>query len=65
MYPLDMKHAEGGFARANDEAEHRALSDAGYEPKLADTEAAALAPKAPFVPADEPAKNKGGRPRKA
>lgn len=33
-YPLNMRHrAAGGFALANDEAEHRALSDAGYEPK--------------------------------
>jgi hypothetical protein len=35
MYPLNLHHkAGGGFAVANDEAEHAALSDAGYEPKL-------------------------------
>lgn len=35
MYPLNMHHkAAGGYALANDEAEHKALSDAGYEPKL-------------------------------
>lgn len=34
MYPLNMQNkALGGFAVANDEAEHQALSDAGYEPK--------------------------------
>lgn len=34
MYPLHMKSAAGGFALANDDAEHRALSAQGYEPKL-------------------------------
>lgn len=37
MYPLSMtlKLKEGaGFAVANDETEHKALSDAGYEPKF-------------------------------
>jgi hypothetical protein len=34
MYPLNMHNkAAGGFALANDEKEHRALSEAGYEPK--------------------------------
>jgi hypothetical protein len=34
MYPLNMHNAaEGGYAVANDEAEHQALSDMGYEPK--------------------------------
>lgn len=34
-YPLNMTlaGAQVGFAVANDEAEHKALSDAGYEPK--------------------------------
>lgn len=32
MYPLNMKSAQG-YAVANDEAEHRALSAQGYEPK--------------------------------
>lgn len=44
MYPLNMKNAAaGGYAVANDEAEHKALSDAGYEPKY---EAPAKKPKA-------------------
>lgn len=37
MYPLNMSKLFGdvkGFAVANDEAEHKALSDAGYEPKF-------------------------------
>lgn len=34
VYPLNMRNASaGGFALASDEAEHKALSDAGYEPK--------------------------------
>jgi hypothetical protein len=33
MYPLNMTHSAGGYAIANDEAEHQSLSDAGYEPK--------------------------------
>jgi len=34
-YPLHMRNkASGGFALANDEAEHQSLSDSGYEPKL-------------------------------
>lgn len=33
MYPLNMKLEQGiGFAVANDEAEHQALTDAGYGP---------------------------------
>jgi hypothetical protein len=36
MYPINMQLTEGiGFAVANTEAEHAALSDLGYEPKLA------------------------------
>jgi hypothetical protein len=36
MYPLNMKTAgdQPGFAVANDEAEHAALSELGYLPKL-------------------------------
>lgn len=36
MYPLNMTLAGPmpGYAVANDEAEHAALSDLGYEPKL-------------------------------
>jgi hypothetical protein len=33
MYPLNMKLIDGiGFAVANDETEHQALTDAGYGP---------------------------------
>lgn len=40
MYPLNMIHAGiGGYAVANTEAEHAALSDMGYEPKLQISEA--------------------------
>lgn len=63
MYPLNlMKPAKGndqaGFACANDEAEHMALSDAGYEPAFA-------APEEPEA-TDEPeaAPKKRGRPAK-
>jgi len=53
MYPLNMTNPEaGGYAVANDEAEHRALTEAGYEP-------AYVAPDA------EPVKRGPGRPRKA
>ncbi len=36
MYPLNMTKPgdQPGYALANDEAEHAALSDLGYEPKL-------------------------------
>lgn len=37
MYPLNLTFKVGdvcGFAVANDEQEHSALSDAGYEPKF-------------------------------
>lgn len=33
-YPLNLTNkALGGFAKADDEAQHKALSDLGYEPK--------------------------------
>lgn len=39
MYPLNLNNAvSGGFAVANDEEEHAALSEAGYEPKFAVSE---------------------------
>jgi hypothetical protein len=39
MYPLNMHHKDaGGYAVANDEAEHQSLSDAGYEPKYVGAE---------------------------
>lgn len=43
MYPLNMKTAgeQPGFAVANDEAEHAALSALGYLPKLEAVEKAA------------------------
>jgi hypothetical protein len=55
MYPLNMHNPDaGGFAVANDEAEHKALSDAGYLPPfVAEVEAV-----------DEPVKRGPGRPRK-
>lgn len=35
MYPLNLHHAAlGGFALANDEAEHASLTAAGYAPPL-------------------------------
>ena len=36
MYPLNLTKPgdQPGYALANDEAEHQALSDLGYEPKL-------------------------------
>lgn len=35
MYPLNLRNISlGGFAVANTEDEHKALSEAGYEPKL-------------------------------
>lgn len=39
-YPLDMKlpAPQVGFAVANSEEEHKALSDAGYEPAYAPPE---------------------------
>lgn len=41
MYPLNMKLPEPriGFAVANDETEHEALSAHGYEPKIVKQEA--------------------------
>lgn len=45
MYPLNMHNAKaGGYAVANDEAEHKQLSEQGYEPKL--EKAAEEAPRA-------------------
>jgi hypothetical protein len=39
MYPLNMRNPKaGGFALANDEAEHKALSEQGYEPKFEQAE---------------------------
>jgi hypothetical protein len=53
MYPLNMSLIEGvGFACANSEQEHKALSDAGYGPEFAGP-----------VPEQEE-KRKPGRPKK-
>lgn len=47
MYPINLHNAAaGGYACANDEAEHRALSEAGYEPKWQGAAVAASAPQA-------------------
>ena len=53
MYPLNMHNPEsGGFAVANDSAEHKALSEYGYLPPLKEEE-------------PEPVKRGPGRPKKA
>lgn len=58
MYPLSMHNPDaGGFAVANDEAEHAALTEAGYLPPLV---AEAGSDEAPA----EPVKRGPGRPRK-
>lgn len=47
MYPLDMKLADGsGFAVANDEIEHQALTAAGYGPAYVPPKKTAKAPAA-------------------
>lgn len=58
MYPLNITRVDGdvtAFACANDEAEHKAMSDAGYLPAFEGE-----------TPAEEsaPEKRKPGRPRK-
>ena len=54
MYPLPMHNPDaGGYAVANDEAEHKALSEAGYLPPLEAEEPAERVKRGP------------GRPRKA
>jgi hypothetical protein len=46
MYPLNMILKDGiGFACANDESEHKTLSDAGYEPKFEESLQDVEAPK--------------------
>lgn len=44
MYPLNMTIKAGGYAVANDAAEHQSLSEQGYEPGY-------VAPAAPEAPA--------------
>ncbi len=56
MYPLNMQLKTGvGFAVANDEAEHKALTEQGFDPEYIETEA---------DEATETAKRGPGRPRK-
>jgi hypothetical protein len=46
MYPLDMKLIDGiGFAVANDETEHQALTEMGYGPAYVPKEDATAAAK--------------------
>ena len=60
MYPLNMQLSVGiGFAVANDENEHKALTLAGYGPAYVEPDPALAADE----PA-EPAKRGPGRPRK-
>lgn len=67
MYPLNMHSpAAQGFAVANDEAEHAALTEAGYLPPLVLDAAPDVAPEAAIEAAPaEPVKRGPGRPRKA
>jgi hypothetical protein len=54
MYPLNMKLVEGiGFAVANDEAEHQALTANGYGPAFVAAPKAAKGAKAVAEPAAE------------
>jgi len=54
MYPLNMSNrAVGGFAVANDEQEHKTLTEMGYEPAYVEQDQA-----------EEPAKRGPGRPKK-
>jgi hypothetical protein len=65
MYPLNMHNPVAqGYAVANDEAEHQALTDAGYLPPLVQASMQAAASD-PAAPASEPVKRGPGRPRKA
>lgn len=54
MYPLNMKLPTPaiGFAVANDEAEHQALTGHGYEPKY-------VAPAAAIIPDADPVESDG------
>lgn len=54
MYPLNMKLVDGpGFAVANDEAEHKALTENGYGPAFV------------AAPASDEASTKGGKKKAA
>ena len=61
MYPLNMTLPAGGFAVANDEQEHAALTVLGYVPPLVAEPAPAVAQEAEPTPV----KRGPGRPRKA
>lgn len=51
MYPLNMHNpASGGFAVANDEGEHKALSEAGYGPAFFASEEPETTEDAPEAP---------------
>jgi len=57
MYPLNMHNPDaGGYAVASDEAEHKALTEAGYTPPFVEAEPDEAA---------EPVRRGPGRPRKA
>lgn len=57
MYPLNMHNPDAsGYAVANDEAEHQALTEAGYLPPLTEAGSDEARP--------EPVKRGPGRPRK-
>ena len=69
MYPLNMNNAaSGGYAVANDEAEHKALTEVGYEPGLVETKTYEDGTQATGVnlPDQSPAEQKRGpgRPKK-
>jgi hypothetical protein len=72
MYPLNMSLIEGvGFACANSEQEHKALSDAGYGPAFAGDmpeESRTNTGQIPEIAGPAPGqeeKRKPGRPKKA
>lgn len=70
-YPLNVSLPSPlvGFAVANDETEHAALTERGYLPALAATDAApqedGAQPQHPSEPSDGAAPRKPGRPRKS
>lgn len=53
MYPLNMTSAAGGYAVANTEEEHIALTAAGYGPAFVAPPVAASTASAPAAPASE------------
>ena len=65
MYPLNMTLPAGGFAVANDEHEHAALTERGYVPPLVAEHAPELVQAVPQEAEPAPVKRGPGRPRKA